>query len=387
MPRDRRAAAAHDAARRRLEALGNSLASDLTAPGEPGTETRVGSAPSAADPAAVDVSRSARSEPTGRHAARPSHEPPTISARADDERQRLSGGRGDRGDRGPGWRDADGQPADRERDRPGHRLSLRLGDRVPLTVRSAFCGRFGAHHLAVLVLVLAAALCLAAWWALSARPEVQAVPGTVTPPSTVPAPPSPSIAAAPIATPPIPPTAPAATPTTPVAGQPHPGLPPLAPASDAAAEQLLVVDVAGKVRRPGIVILPWGSRVADALEAAGGVQPRVDLVTLNLARMLVDGEQLLVGIEAATVPGPGTWPDPTVVPQPVATPGAPAVLVNLNTATLADLDTLPGVGPVTAEAILTWRTENGAFSTVDELLEVSGIGDVTLGELRDLVTV
>ncbi len=147
-----------------------------------------------------------------------------------------------------------------------------------------------------------------------------------------------------------------------------------------------MVDVAGRVRRPGIVTLPWGSRVADALEAAGGVRPGVDLVTLNLARMLVDGEQLLVGIEAATVPGPAT-PDPTIVPRPGVTPGTPAVLVNLNTATLADLDTLPGVGPVTAEAILAWRTENGAFSTVDELLEVSGIGDVTLEELRDLVTV
>jgi len=164
-------------------------------------------------------------------------------------------------------------------------------------------------------------------------------------------------------------------------------LPAPQPAGDTGGEQLVVVDVAGRVRRPGIVTLPWGSRVADALEAAGGVRPGVDLVTLNLARILVDGEQLLVGIRAATVPGLPTPPDPTIVPQPDATPGTPVALVNLNTATLADLDTLPGVGPVTAESILAWRTEHGAFSTVDELLEVSGIGDVTLEELRDLVTV
>ncbi len=238
-------------------------------------------------------------------------------------------------------------------------------------------GRFGPHHLAVLVLVLSVALCLAAWWALSARPQVQTVPPAVSPASAVPAP-------IPAEAPPSAAAAPAPSSPTPIPGQ---TIAPSTPAGDGAAEQLVVVDVAGRVRRPGIVTLPWGSRVADALQAAGGARPGVDLVPLNLARVLVDGEQLLVGIEAATVPGSVTLPDPTVVPQPGATPDAPTLLVNLNTATLADLDTLPGVGPVTAEAILTWRTENGAFSTVDELLEVSGIGDVTLEELRDLVTV
>lgn len=256
-----------------------------------------------------------------------------------------------------------------------------------MPVRSAFGGRFGPHHLAVLVLVLAAALCLAAWWALSARPEVTTPSAPLSSPSAVPAPASPGA-----------PEVPAGAPTTgPPEGITPEGLPtgsalpgdvPPTTGADTLAERL-VVDVAGKVRRPGIVTLPWGSRVADALEAAGGVRPGVDLVTLNLARVLVDGEQLLVGVEAATLPPPLTVPDPTVVPGPTAVPPptAPVALVDLNTATLADLDTLPGVGPVTAEAILSWRTENGAFTTVDELLEVSGIGEVTLAELRDLVTV
>ena len=147
--------------------------------------------------------------------------------------------------------------------------------------------------------------------------------------------------------------------------------------SDAAdpAEEL-VVDVAGKVRRPGIAVLPAGSRVVDALEAAGGARRGVDLTSLNLARPVVDGEQILVGVEAAAgVAGSlGT-----------SVPGGEA-LVNLNTADLAALDTLPGVGPVTAEAILGWRDANGGFTSVDELLEVDGIGEATLADLAPHVT-
>jgi competence protein ComEA len=146
---------------------------------------------------------------------------------------------------------------------------------------------------------------------------------------------------------------------------------------------VVVVDVAGRIRRPGIVTLPLGSRVADALEAAGGVRSDVELSTLNLARVLVDGEQLLVGVEAATPPTTSATP-PVAAPPPAGVPGA---LVDLNTATEADLDTLPGIGPVTAQAILDWRAEHGGFTSVDELLEVSGIGEVTLEELRPLVTV
>lgn len=140
----------------------------------------------------------------------------------------------------------------------------------------------------------------------------------------------------------------------------------------------VVVDVAGKVRRPGIVRLPTGSRVVDALEAAGGPRRGVDLTGLNLARILVDGEQVVVGQPAP--PGPAAG----------ATPGATPVggtLVNLNTATQAELESLPGVGPVTATSILDWRAEHGAFSSVDELLEVSGIGDATLAEIAPHVTI
>jgi competence protein ComEA len=138
----------------------------------------------------------------------------------------------------------------------------------------------------------------------------------------------------------------------------------------------LVVDVAGKVRRPGIAVLPSGSRVVDALEAAGGARRGVDLTALNLARPVVDGEQILVGV--APAPGvAGTIDSPA--------PGG-AALVNLNTADQAALDTLPGVGPVTADAILAWRDTNGGFTSVDELLEVDGIGEATLADLAPLVT-
>ena len=138
----------------------------------------------------------------------------------------------------------------------------------------------------------------------------------------------------------------------------------------------LVVDVAGKVRRPGIAVLPPGSRVVDALEAAGGARRGVDLTALNLARLVVDGEQILVGV----APAPGVA-GTLGTPPPEGTS-----LVNLNTADQVALETLPGVGPVTAGAILAWRTDNGGFTSVDELLEVDGIGEATLADLAPLVT-
>lgn len=138
---------------------------------------------------------------------------------------------------------------------------------------------------------------------------------------------------------------------------------------------LVTVDVAGKVRRPGIVQLPAGSRVVDALEAAGGARRGVDLSPLNLARVLVDGEQVLVG----TAPASGS-------PAAAGAPGQGA-LVNINSADQTLLETLPGVGPVTAGAIISWRTTNGPFSAVEELVEVDGIGEATLAKLSPLVTV
>ena len=143
----------------------------------------------------------------------------------------------------------------------------------------------------------------------------------------------------------------------------------------------MVVDVAGKVRRPGIVRLPVGSRVVDAVEAAGGPRRGVDLSSLNLARVLVDGEQVVVG-----VPAPGGVAA-SAASAPGAAGGPPGALVNINTATQSELETLPGIGPVTAQAILQWRTDNGAFSAVDELMEVSGIGEATLADMAPFVTV
>lgn len=143
---------------------------------------------------------------------------------------------------------------------------------------------------------------------------------------------------------------------------------------------LLVVDVAGKVRRPGIVTLPQGARVYEAIEAAGGLKGNVNTTTLNLARELADGEQVLVGVE------PVAGYD-VEAPAAGSVGTAPATKINLNTATAQQLDTLPGIGPVTAQAILDWRADNGKFSAVDDLLDVKGIGEATMAELRDLVVV
>lgn len=137
---------------------------------------------------------------------------------------------------------------------------------------------------------------------------------------------------------------------------------------------LLVVDVEGRVRRPGLVRVPEGSRVDDALRAAGGVLPGVPVGSLNLARKLTDGEQLLVGL--APAPGPGTTGN--------ASAGG---LVDLNLATVADLDGLPGIGPVLAQRIVDWRTEHGRFASVDQLREVSGIGESKYATLRSKVRV
>jgi competence protein ComEA len=145
----------------------------------------------------------------------------------------------------------------------------------------------------------------------------------------------------------------------------------------ASAAGEVVVAVAGKVRKPGLVRLPVGSRVADALQAAGGAQPGVDVAVLNLARKVVDGELIMVGASAPPVPVAATG----------AAGGVPAGPVNLNTATLADLDTLPGVGPVLAQRIMDARTAQGGFTAVSDLRKVDGIGDSRYEQLKDLVTV
>ncbi|MEU1762544.1 ComEA family DNA-binding protein [Micromonospora sp. NPDC005686] len=147
----------------------------------------------------------------------------------------------------------------------------------------------------------------------------------------------------------------------------------------------VVVALAGKVRRPGLVRLPAGARVADAIEAAGGALPGVDVALLNPARKVTDGELILVGV---TAPPGQAAPGPAVGGGGApGGPAAPAGPVNLNTATLAQLDALPGVGPVLAQRILDHRDRNGGFRSVSDLRQVDGIGDARYEQLKELVTV
>jgi len=149
--------------------------------------------------------------------------------------------------------------------------------------------------------------------------------------------------------------------------------------------EVIVVHVVGAVREPGVIELPLGSRVVDAIAAARGPTDDAALAGVNLARELVDGEQLLV--PTAEQLAAGTVPSNSGA-APGAAPGSLAGgLVNLNSADATELDSLPGIGPAIAARIIAWRDENGPFRSVDELLAVSGIGEKTLDGFRDLVTV
>jgi competence protein ComEA len=145
---------------------------------------------------------------------------------------------------------------------------------------------------------------------------------------------------------------------------------------------VLYVHVAGLVRHPGVYEFQPGRRVVDAVMAAGGATKKADLDLLNLAALLTDGEQILVPAHGAVVVPPTGGGD-----SPVGTTGASGGLINVNTATETELESLPGVGPVLGAAIIAYRTEHGPFPTVDALDDVSGIGPATLDQLRPLVTV
>ncbi|OEV08674.1 DNA-binding protein [Streptomyces nanshensis] len=151
----------------------------------------------------------------------------------------------------------------------------------------------------------------------------------------------------------------------------------------------LVVDVGGKVRKPGIYKLPHGSRVADALEAAGGVRPGTDVTGLNRARRVVDGEQIVAG-GAPTGSGAGQGAGGTGTgAQPgggTAADGPGGGTVSLNSASAEQLETLPGVGPVLAQHIVEYREEHGGFTSVDQLQEVDGIGDRRLADIKPKVS-
>ena len=149
------------------------------------------------------------------------------------------------------------------------------------------------------------------------------------------------------------------------------------PISASPSPEVVVVDVAGWVRRPGVYEFTEGARVIDAIDAAGGARPGALLQALNLAAPLADGTQILVPREGQE----------GVAPPPVTGGAVAGGLINVNTAAATELEELPGVGEVIAQAIVDYRTENGSFTSVDQLLDVSGIGDATLENIRDLVTV
>jgi competence protein ComEA len=140
---------------------------------------------------------------------------------------------------------------------------------------------------------------------------------------------------------------------------------------------ILIVDVAGAVRQPGVYEFAEGDRVIDAIERAGGSMPKADLSLLNLAAPLVDGTQILVPKAGAVATG-----------APGGTPGtSTSGLINVNTASATELETLSGIGEVLAATIIEYRTQNGPFVSVEDLMDVSGIGPATLDEIRDQVTV
>lgn len=211
----------------------------------------------------------------------------------------------------------------------------RLAARVPIRLDP---GRRAAVGVGLAVAVAAIATAI---WLAAQRPHSLAVPAT------------PSIAGAKS---PVGSTAPSVS---------------TAPAASSAAE--VVVDVAGKVARPGLYRLPPGSRVDDAVRRAGGPLRGIDLSGLNLAARVVDGQQILVGQPAAATGSAGAS----------ATAAGP---VSLNSASLDELETLPGVGPVLAQHIVDWRAANGGFRSVDQLNDVPGIGEVKFADLQSLVT-
>lgn len=158
------------------------------------------------------------------------------------------------------------------------------------------------------------------------------------------------------------------------------------PGSAGAADGGLLVHVVGEVAEPGLVTVADGARVADALEAAGGTTRKADLTAVNLARAVVDGEQLYVpkpGERASGAPAPGAGGPASGTGGPGTSGGSTAATVDINTADAAALEALPGIGPSIAEAIVEWRVTNGQFASVDELEDVPGIGPATLAEIRD----
>jgi competence protein ComEA len=148
------------------------------------------------------------------------------------------------------------------------------------------------------------------------------------------------------------------------------------------SRRLIYVHVGGAVRRPGLYRLPDGSRIYDAIEAAGGGTKDADLDAVNLAAKVKDGDKVLVPTKAQQAGPNGTGAGP-----PGSGSGTQGGLVNINSATVEQLDSLPGIGPAIAQRIIDYRTEHGGFRSIDELMDVPGIGPAKFAELKDRITV
>jgi len=254
---------------------------------------------------------------------------------------------------------------------PGRHASRRrvpVTDRVPVPDPLRRRVALGPGQLAVVALLVAAALGVTCWWVVRSSAATTAVPAALqTSPLGLPSG-APSGAASPMAA--------GSLGAVPAAGTA------LSSASSSAAD--VTVDVEGRVRHPGIVVLPTGDRVVDAIKAAGGIPRRGVLRGINLAAVLTDGQQLMIGaVGGAPATAASVGPEG---PDPTGADSAPTSRISLNSATAEQLDTIPGVGPVTAQSILTWRQQNGRFTSVDELMEVDGIGPATLAKIEPYVT-
>ena len=271
---------------------------------------------------------------------------------------------------------APARPGEREPDRlpdDGGRTSVGLADLEPPR-------RFTRWHLGVVVAVLLVGLVWGGWSWVRTRPEAVAAPTAVETTGVPPASPSPGATSA------------ATSAAAPGDGGPgSPGTPSGAPSAAGP-----VVHVLGAVRRPGLVRLPAGARVQDAITAAGGLRKDADPAELNLAQPLADGVQVVVGTRshpegevraASGSAGSGGSGGAGSSGSGGTTSGSGGAPVDLNSATVDQLDTLPGVGPVTAQKILDWREQHGRFTRADELQEVDGIGPKTYARLAPHVRV
>jgi competence protein ComEA len=153
----------------------------------------------------------------------------------------------------------------------------------------------------------------------------------------------------------------------------------------------VAVHVIGAVPRPGLYEFVEGARVQDAIDAAGGLLTSANVDAINLAALLTDGQQLTIPYKDGAAPTEDPFalnlPGATDTPTNGTSDSTNTELININTASLEELDSLPGIGPTTAQRIIDYRTTNGPFTTIDQIMDVSGIGPATYDEIKDLITV